>query len=104
MRRVNVSVPLPEGVYGALRGLTRGMRRAEGGEDGISPAIGRSSGRGWPRGFRRAQAPPSTSVATRSLRLPRVSGSTGSAASRSGIPEPSRVLTIFTVRPLKSGG
>jgi hypothetical protein len=31
MRRVNLSVPLPEGVYGALRGLTRGMRRAEGG-------------------------------------------------------------------------
>ena len=34
MRRVHVSVPLPEGIYGALRGLKRGLRPgAEGGRD-----------------------------------------------------------------------
>ena len=34
MRRVHISVPLPEGLYGALRGLKRSLRpRAEGGRD-----------------------------------------------------------------------
>lgn len=36
MRRVNLSVPVPEGVYGALRGLRRGMRRAEPGAQDLS--------------------------------------------------------------------
>jgi SAM-dependent methyltransferase len=34
VRRVHISVPLPEGIYGALRGIKRGLRaRVEGGRD-----------------------------------------------------------------------
>lgn len=36
MRRVHVSVPLPEGVYDALRGIKRGMRRGESGARDLS--------------------------------------------------------------------
>lgn len=36
MRRVRLSVPVPDGVYGALRGLKRGMRRVESGARDLS--------------------------------------------------------------------